>query len=248
MDLRGKVALVTGAANGIGAATARSLATAGATVVVADVDHEAGATVAADVDGRFVPLDVTDADAWACVVDGLGRLDVVHLNAGVMTRPRSAPYGDDAVAWLTPAGYERVRSVNVDGVVLGTLACLPAMADGSDVVVTASVAGLVSQPEDPFYSMSKHAVIGWVRSAAPALAGRGVRLQAVCPGAIDTAIVPSDLRDTLGPNAFSPPSYIAAGVLHALGHGRPGDVWIALTERQDYWRYEFAPVFPRRSS
>jgi len=249
MDLGGKVALVTGAANGIGAATAAALARAGAAVVVADVDLLEGRIFGLRVGGRFVPLDVTAPDAWAAVVDRLDRLDVVHLNAGVMTRPRSAPFLDDVVPWLTPAGYHKVMAVNVEGVVLGTMACLPALeASGGDVVVTASVAGLLAQPEDPYYSMSKHAVLGWVRGMGAVLARRGVRIQAVCPGGIDTAIVPSDLRERAGDGAFSPPAYLAGAVVHALDHGVAGDVWIAYAQGQDYWRYEYAPVRGGRPS
>jgi NAD(P)-dependent dehydrogenase (short-subunit alcohol dehydrogenase family) len=249
MDLGGKVALVTGAANGIGAATATALAAAGAAVLVADVDEAGGRAVADAVGGRFVALDVTAPDAWAALVGGLDRLDVVHLNAGVMTRPRSAPFLDDVVPWLTPEGYHKVMSVNVEGVVLGTMACLPALeASGGDVVVTASVAGLLAQPEDPYYSMSKHAVLGWVRGMGAVLARRGVRIQAVCPGGIDTAIVPSDLRERVGASSFSPPAYLAGAVVHALAEGAAGDVWIAYAQGQDYWRYEYAPVRSGRPS
>jgi NAD(P)-dependent dehydrogenase (short-subunit alcohol dehydrogenase family) len=245
MDLRGKVALVTGGGNGIGAASASALAGAGATVVVADVDEAGGSRVAESIGGRFVALDVTSPASWSAAVAGVDRLDVVHLNAGVMTRPRSAPFLDDVVPWLTPEGYHKVMAVNVEGVVLGTMACLPALeAAGGDVVVTASVAGLLAQPEDPYYSMSKHAVLGWVRGMGPVLARRGVRMQAVCPGGIDTAIVPADLRQRAGNAAFSPPTYIAGAVVHALEHGAGGDVWIAWGEGHDYWRYEYAPARP----
>lgn len=104
-DLRGSVALVTGAASGIGAATAHRLAEEGAQVVVADIQVDAGEAVAAEIGGRFVALDVRDASAWAAAVDGVlateGRLDITHLNAGVMT-------GDGDVRSLTDEALDRV--------------------------------------------------------------------------------------------------------------------------------------------
>lgn len=244
MELTGKVALVTGGGNGIGEATARALAGAGATVVVADIDAAGASRVAAEVGGRAVTLDVTSESGWADTVAGIlateGRLDVAHLNAGVMTRPRGARFDDDTLPWLTAEAYRRVMGVNVEGVVLGTLACVPAMTGGGDIVATASIAAMTAMGTDPYYTASKAAVASWVRSMGPVLAPRGIRISAVCPGGIDTGIVPADLREAR-PEAFSPPSYIAGAVLHAIEAGRSGAVWIAYTQGQAPWAYEWPP-------
>jgi NAD(P)-dependent dehydrogenase (short-subunit alcohol dehydrogenase family) len=85
-------------------------------------------------------------------------------------------------------------------------------------------------------------------ATARAVAERGVRLPAGPAGAIDTAVVPAELRGASRPDALPPPSSVVAGVVHALDHARPGDVSIARTKRQDPWRHEFAPTLPRRSS
>lgn len=245
MDLSGKVALVTGGGNGIGAATARALAAAGARVVVADIDRAAAVAVAAEVGGRAVALDVTSEAGWDTAVADIlateGRLDVAHLNAGVMTRPRGARFDDDVLPWLTADTYRRLMGVNVEGVVLGTLACARAMAGGGDIVATASIAAMVAMGTDPYYTLSKAAVASWVRSMGPVLAPRGVRISAVCPGGIDTGIVPANLREAR-PEAFSPPSYIADAVLHAIEAAEPGTVWIAYSQDQAPWAYEWPPI------
>lgn len=237
----GKVALVTGAASGIGAASCRRLSADGARVVAADVNLDGAQQVASEVGGTAAQLDVRRLDAWeqvlADIVAAHGRLDIMHLNAGVMTRPTGAPLLDDPVPWLRPDGYEKVMSVNVDGVVYGLMAALPHLmaGGGGDVVITASIAGLMAQPPDPFYSMSKHAVIGLARSAGPALAPHNIRVNAVCPGGIDTNIVPSDLRSA---TTFSPPSYIADTVASVITGGGNGEIWVAYAEGSPPWRYE----------
>lgn len=243
----GKVALVTGAASGIGEATARRFADEGATVVCADVNLAGAERVAAEIGGAPLALDVRRMDAWeqalADVVASHGRLDVLHLNAGVMTRPTGAPMGDDPVPWLNPEGYEKVMGVNVDGVAYGLMAAIPVMTagGGGDIVATASIAGLMAQPPDPFYAMSKHAVVGLVRGAGPALASRSIRVNAVCPGGVDTNIVPSDLK---GAAVFSPPSYIADAVVSIITRGGTGEIWVAYTQGSEPWVYEHPS--PRR--
>jgi NAD(P)-dependent dehydrogenase (short-subunit alcohol dehydrogenase family) len=203
MDLTDKVALITGGASGIGAATARRLADLGATVVVTDVDDTRGEHVVGELGAghRYRHLDVASLEAWRQLVEeverDLGGLAILHLNAGIMTRPPGAAALDDPMTSFTEAGYRRVMGVNVDGVVYGSMAAIPVLerGGGGDIVVTASEAGLTPLALDPLYSTSKHAVVGLVRSLGAALEGRDVRVNCVCPGGVDTGIVPPDLRE-----------------------------------------------------
>ncbi len=194
LNLRGRVALVTGAARGIGAAVARRLAGAGASVVLADLDEGGAHLLADELSARAVRADVTsDEDlerAVTLAVEAFGGLDIVHLNAGVTS---GCGVGDD----FDLARYRRTMAVNVDGVVLGIHAALPALRarGGGHIVVTSSLAGLVGLTSDPLYAASKHAVVGLVRSLA-GLAGEQVFVNALCPGFTDTALV-DDIRSVL---------------------------------------------------
>lgn len=179
--LDGKVALITGAASGLGAATARALAAGGATVVAADLDTEAGEAIAAELGGHFIATDVSDLDQTLAAVEfaesQAGGLDLVHLNAGVMSG--TAP-GPDFDAEL----YRRAMGANIDGVVYGTQAAVPALErrGGGAILATASLGGLVGMPYEPIYSANKHAVVGFTRSMGPLLAEKGIRMNAICPG------------------------------------------------------------------
>ncbi|MGQ0434609.1 MAG: SDR family oxidoreductase [Microthrixaceae bacterium] len=226
----GTVALVTGGASGIGAATATRLAAEGATVVVADVQVDAGGKVAADIGGRFVPLDVTDAAAWARVMADIlathGRLDLAHLNAGVMT-------GEGDIRSLTDEQIDRVLGVNVRGVVYGARAAAAAMRDGGGIVATASVAGLIGWSPDPIYTLSKHAVVGVVRALDPQLTALNISVNAVCPGIVDTAMLGSEMKGILEGAGVPiiPPSQIADGVVTALRSGLTGTCFQCLPNR-----------------
>ena len=187
-DLDGKVALVTGASSGIGAAVARRLASLGAHIVAADIQEDAGQAIADELDGAFVRCDVREpADSEAAVataVERFGGLDLVHLNAGISTGTSPGPDFD-------LEQYRRAMSINLDGVVFGVQAALPALrARGAGAVIaTASMAGLVAVPFDPVYAANKHAVVGLVRGLGPAYAPEKIRVNAVCPSWADTAIL-----------------------------------------------------------
>jgi NAD(P)-dependent dehydrogenase (short-subunit alcohol dehydrogenase family) len=223
--ISGSVALITGGAHGIGAAVARRLAGLGAHVVVADVDGDSGEAVAKEVGGRYVRCDVGElADSEQAVdtaVREYGRLDIVALNAGVIT---GFGLGDD----FDPARYRRAMAINLDGVVYGAHAALPALraAGGGEIIVTASLAALAPQPLEPVYSANKAAVVALVRALGPAWSAEGVRVNALCPGYADTAIVDS-LRDMLGSTGV--PLLDVATVVDAfvtvLTGDRTGECW-----------------------
>ena len=193
-----KVALVTGAASGIGRATSERFSREGAHVAVCDIDENGGKAVAEACGGSFHRLDVSDPAAWteavAEISDLRGGLDIACLNAGIATQP---PSDDDQILTafditeLSDEAYRRILGVNLDGVVFGARAVAPAIAarGGGAIVATASVAGLIGFPPDPIYTATKHAVVGLVRSLAPPLAARRIDIHAICPGIVDTNIL-----------------------------------------------------------
>ena len=187
-DGAGKVALITGGSNGIGAAVARRLAGLGVRTVLADVDRERGEALAAEIDGRFVHCDVRELDhskaAVAAAVDAFGGLDIAFLNAGIAG---GTGLGDE----FDPEHYRRAMGINLDGVVYGVHAALPALRarGGGDIIATASMAGLTATPFDPVYGANKAAVVGLVRALGPAHAPEGIRVNALCPSFADTAII-----------------------------------------------------------
>jgi NAD(P)-dependent dehydrogenase (short-subunit alcohol dehydrogenase family) len=191
-DFKGKVALVTGAASGIGRATARALANAGATVVIADVD-EAGAreTIAMiEAEGgraAFVRTDVTrpqDVKRMVAFCDEqFGRLDVLHNNAGINTG--WPPYPD-----VERDRWEKTLAVNLWAVIAGTQAAVPLMrrGGGGAIVNTASLAGLISYRAEPIYAATKHAVVGFTRALAGLKDEANIRVNCICPGFVDTPL------------------------------------------------------------
>ena len=148
-------------------------------------------------------FDVSDPEAW----EHIGSVDLACLNAGVLT-------GSDDIAALTDQQYRRAVGVNVDGVVYGVRRLDRVMPKGSTIIVTASLAGLVGIPDDPIYGLTKHAVVGFVRSVAPQLEERGIRIQAVCPGWADTALTPNEFKQDLESRGFRllTPEAVAEGV------------------------------------
>lgn len=195
-----RVAIVTGGASGIGAATARGLAARGATVIVSDLDEPGGRIVAEEVGGDFIPCDVSDFDANGRLIDEAvarhGGVDLVHLNAGVST---GCGIGED----FDLALYRRAMGANLDGVFFGLHHAIPALKarGGGAIVATASLAGLVGMPFDSVYTANKHAVVGLVRSAGPALVHEGIRFNALCPGFAESAIT-APIADALAEQGF----------------------------------------------
>jgi NAD(P)-dependent dehydrogenase (short-subunit alcohol dehydrogenase family) len=230
VDLSGKAALVTGGASGIGAAAVRRLAAAGAVVAVADRD-EAGARAAAEeVGGLALPGDVTDPDTMPMAVDvaedTFGHLDIVLLNAGMTA-------GQSGIESLDLAGYRRIMGVNVDHVVFGLTAAVPALrrAGGGHIVATASLAGLMAMTGDALYTLTKHAVVGYVRSAAPTLAEDGIRVNAVCPGFVDTPLI-AGAKGQLGEFPLLTAEDVAGAIESIIERGEPGECWFVQPGRE----------------
>ncbi|ONI91252.1 dehydrogenase [Saccharothrix sp. ALI-22-I] len=231
VEFSGKVALVTGAANGIGAGVARRLAAAGASVVVADVDDERGQAVADEVDGLFVHCDVRDPlhseAAVAAAVERFGGLDIAVLNAGIGT---GFGLGDD----FDPERYRTVMGINLDGVVYGVHAASAELKKrgGGHIVATASMAGLMAMPMDPLYGANKAAVVGLVRGLGPVFAADNITVNAVCPAFADTAII-SSFKDALvssGMPVMSVDDVVDAFVA-VLRDGKPGECWFVQAGR-----------------
>lgn len=240
-ELEGNVAVVTGGASGIGAASCRRLADEGATVVVTDVTDGAGQAIADDVAGRYLHLDVSDAGQWQDVVDDVvhteGSVDLVHLNAGVhlsVSDPTEVELSD----------YRTAMAVNVDGVFLGMRAVLgPMRAKGRGAIVaTASLAGLIPYPIDPVYDATKHAVVGLVRSVAM-VAGAGITVNCVNPGIVDTPMLGAEGLQMLTAAGFPVigPEAVAEAVLMAATSGRSGEAWVVQPGVCEPFRFPAVP-------
>jgi NAD(P)-dependent dehydrogenase (short-subunit alcohol dehydrogenase family) len=200
-------ALVTGGRSGIGAAIVAALEREGCEVRVLDV-----------VDG----FDVSDPRAW----EDVGPVDLACLNAGVVT-------GERLVGRVSDEQYRRIVGVNLDGVFFGVRRLARVMRGGS-IVVTASLGGLTGMDNDPLYSTTKHAIVGFVRSTAPQLAERKIRLNMVNPGIVDTPLLGEEGRAALEAAGFPllQPEEVAEAVLLAARDEEVGQAWVVQPGRE----------------
>ncbi len=203
MDFKDKVAVVTGAANGIGRAVSMGFASRGAKVVLVDRDAAGAKAAAQAIEQKggaaiSVAADVTkssDVQTYVkAALDKYGRIDCFHNNAGIEGAIKP-------IAEYNEALFDQLMGVNVKGVFLGLRNVLPVMiAQKSGAVVnTASIAGLMGSPGMAPYVASKHAVIGFTKAVAGEVAGYGIRVNAVCPGPVDTRMIHS-VESQINPN------------------------------------------------
>lgn len=178
-DFTGKIVLVTGAASGIGAACGRFLAAHGtAALVLTDIDEAALAALELTCETTRVAGDVADPAHWEQVAPHLDGLDLAVLNAGVAS--------GGPIAELDFAEWRRVLGINLDGAFLSLQAAMRAMRDGGSIVLTASISGLKAETGTAAYGASKAGVIQLAKVAAKEAAPRGVRVNAIAPGGVDT--------------------------------------------------------------
>lgn len=242
-----KVVLITGAAGGIGAATARRFAQEGAIVLAADIDDQAGTRLLAELGEphRYIHLDVADYAAWeqalARELEAPGGLDVLFLNAGVTLRGRGTPNNDDPFDWLSKERTDRVLDVVLHGSLNGLLAAIPHLRarGGGHVIVLGQLPVLAA---DPVYTMAKHALVALTRAIGPTAARHGITVIGVQPSGVDTPIVSPNVRAADVP--LNPPSRVAEDLITILERARPGEFWLISPagNPDPPSRYDFPPL------
>lgn len=188
--LDGKIAVITGGASGIGLATARKFTAEGATVVVGDLPGSDGAAVATELGGLFVAVDVTNAEQvenlFAQAKHTYGRIDVAFNNAGI------SPAADDSILKTGIEAWDLVQNVNLTSVYLCCKAVLPYMLEqgGGSIINTASfVAVMGAATSQISYTASKGGVLAMTRELGVQFAGKGIRVNALCPGPVNTPLL-----------------------------------------------------------
>lgn len=227
-DLSGKVAAITGAASGIGLECARALTAAGVRVVLVDRAEDALKNVCAELGPNAIPLVIdlmkpaSVATMMPQILEKAGRLDIFHANAGA--------YVGGPVLDGDPDTWDRVLNLNINAVFRSIHAVLPHMVERKtgDIIVTSSIAGLVPVVWEPIYTASKHAVQAFVHTVRRQVAPHGLRVGAVQPGPVVTALIsdwPKDkLDDELAKGGLIQPVEVAEAVLFMLT--RPRNVTI----------------------
>ena len=188
--LEGRVALITGGASGIGFASAQRLAAEGATVVIVDMNEDAGAIAAAEVGGLFVAADVTSPEdnerMYATTVETYGRIDVAFHNAGI------SPPDDDSILVTGLDAWRRVQEVNLTSVFLGCKAVIPYMqrqGKGSIINTASFVATMAAATSQISYTASKGGVLAMSRELGVQFAREGIRVNALSPGPVNTPLL-----------------------------------------------------------
>lgn len=227
-ELAGKVAAITGAASGIGLECARTMIAAGARVVLVDRAEDALSSVCSELGDHAIPLriDLTDPASMAGmmpqVLERAGQLDIFHANAGA--------YVGGEVLDGDPDAWDRMLNLNVNALFRSIHAVLPHMVErrSGDIIVTSSIAGLVPVVWEPIYTASKHAVQAFVHTVRRQVAKYGLRVGAVAPGPVVTALIsdwPKEkLEEEMAAGGLIQPTEVAQAVLFMLT--RPRNVTI----------------------
>lgn len=225
--LDGKVAVVTGAAGGIGAATARRLAREGVHVVCVDLDAAGVDRVVAELEtpGFAVVADTTDSSAVdryiGAATQQFGRFDFLHANAGVL-----GPVAP--IVGVSDDDFDRVVRVNLRGTFLALRAAMTALEPtGGAIVVTSSILGLRGAFGSAGYAATKHAVIGLARTAAIEGGPSGVRVNVVCPGTVETPML-NTLHNLLSPEDPAAGGVMLRGNVPLARDGRPDEIAAAV--------------------
>jgi ribitol 2-dehydrogenase len=222
--LEGKVAAVTGAASGIGLECARHMAAAGATVVLVDRAEEALQTCCAEIGPKAIPLvvDLLQPDSVATMMPGIlekaGQLDIFHANAG--------SYVGGEVATGDPNAWDRMLNLNVNAAFRTVQAVLPHMIERrtGDIILTSSVAGVIPVVWEPIYTASKHAVQAFTHTLRRQVAKHGLRVGAVLPGPVVTALISdwpkAKLEEALADGSLMEAKQVAEAVMFMLSRPR----------------------------
>lgn len=227
-ELAGKVAAITGAASGIGLECARTLIGAGARVVLIDRAEEALSSACAELGDQAIPLriDLTDPQSMKAmmpqVLEKAGQLDIFHANAGA--------YVGGEVLGGDPDAWDRMLNLNINALFRSVHAVLPHMVErrSGDIIVTSSIAGLVPVVWEPIYTASKHAVQAFVHTLRRQVAKHGLRVGAVAPGPVVTALIKdwpkAKIEEEMAAGGLMQPVEVAQAVLFMLT--RPRNVTI----------------------